>query len=341
MKMAENRQKSSKVKDGIVGLAVADALGVPVEFRSRKVLELCPVEWMRGYGSHNQAPGTWSDDTSLTLCLLDSLSSGTLDLEDIMDKFVQWKNLGKYTPNRKVFDIGIGTSEAILRYLQGIDPILCGGVGEYSKGNGSLMRILPMVFYEEKKWGARGHTAEVLEDVHQVSALTHGHPCCQVACGLYVEIGRRLLEEQEIRKAILGALEATRKHYIADERYKNMLTQYGRLYCSEGEEGQQEKLDQFQQLPREEIRSSGYVVDTLEAAIWCLLTTNNYRECVLKAVNLGDDTDTVAAVTGGLAGIVYKREHIPRVWLTELEKISYIEEICEKYEKGIEEAKEV
>ena len=148
-----------KILGGILGLAVGDALGVPVEFQSRESLRRNPVTDMRGYGTHNQPPGTWSDDTSLTLCLLDSLEKkcdeqwaivGDLpkpDYTDIMHKFLSWAYKGKYTAHNEVFDIGIATRKALQRFRDGTEPLRCGGTSEQDNGNGSLMRMLPIVFY--------------------------------------------------------------------------------------------------------------------------------------------------------------------------------------------------
>ena len=124
----------NRILDGVMGLCVADALGVPVEFNSREKLKANPVTDMRAYGTHNQPSGTWSDDTSMTLCLLDSLSEG-LDYKDVMVKVKSWLTEGKYTPHGEVFDVGIATRQAVSRYMTGVEPLLCGGVGERDNGN--------------------------------------------------------------------------------------------------------------------------------------------------------------------------------------------------------------
>ena len=142
----------NNILSGLMGLCIADALGVPVEFNSRERLKANPVREMRGYGTHNQPIGTWSDDTSMTLCLVDSLSDG-LNYEDIMSKFKAWLVDGDYTPYGDVFDVGIATRQAINRYLSGIGPLNCGGISERDNGNGSLMRILPLLFYIQSFYG--------------------------------------------------------------------------------------------------------------------------------------------------------------------------------------------
>lgn len=139
--------KEEKIIGGILGLAIGDALGVPVEFISRQELRKKPVKEMTGYGTHSQPPGAWSDDTSLTLCLVESLCEAGYDLADTGKKFVRWYREGYWTPFGDVFDIGNATRQAILTLERGIDPALAGLADEWSNGNGSLMRILPASLY--------------------------------------------------------------------------------------------------------------------------------------------------------------------------------------------------
>lgn len=288
----------SKIYDAIMGLAVADALGVPYEFRQRDAFK---ATGMIGYGTHGQPMGTWSDDTSMTLATISSLCEcGEIDLEDIAAAFAQWLKYAHFTPWGEVFDIGRTTQQAILRWLNGYDEDQCGLSGEQDNGNGSLMRILPLAFLECTD-----------RQISEVSALTHAHPVSMDACIIYITIAKNLLHGVPLPDAI----------YLAAG------------YSS---------LPEFDRLPtlwalrREDIRSSGYVVDTLEAALWCLLNTDSYRDCVLTAVNLGDDTDTVAAVAGGLAGIVYGiggARGVPQEWVEKTTRRSLIVSLCEWFDE--------
>ena len=307
---------NKNLRSAILGLAIGDALGVPVEFQSREDLRLNPVVDMRGYGTYNQPEGTWLDDTSMTLCLLDSIAGG-INYNDIMDKFVMWKNYGQYTPYGETFDIGIGTREAILRYENGIECLECGGKSEYDNGNGSLMRILPMAFYIIKKYGYECDTSIIARRVHDVSSLTHGHIRSKIACVIYIMIAIELADGNDIETSVSRGTNRAFKYYSSNN--EDEIENYIKI-----------KSENFKFLKEDEIKSSGYVVDTLEAAIWCLLNTNNYSDCVLKAVNLGSDTDTVAAVAGGLAGIVYGIDNIPSEWLEKLAKRDYIETLCHR-----------
>ena len=176
----------NNILSGIMGLVVADALGVPVEFQDREVLRQNPVKNMRSYGTYNQPAGTWSDDSSMTLALLDSLKDG-LDYKDIMDKFLAWYEEGAYTPHGEMFDIGIATSNALRRYKSGTSPLESGGNSEHDNGNGSLMRISPILFYLEGEFGSDflDHE-ETFELIHNISALTHAHKRSKIACGIYI-----------------------------------------------------------------------------------------------------------------------------------------------------------
>lgn len=307
-----------KILGAVIGLCVADALGVPVEFTSRESLEYSPVTDMRGYGTYSQPPGTWSDDTSMTLCLLDSLKNG-LDYADIMRKFLSWTKKGEYTPYGKVFDVGISTRRALARFARGAEPLECGGIFEHDNGNGSLMRILPLAFYLYASYG-RNFAAggEAFQIIHDTSSLTHAHQRSHIACGIYLSVAVSLFEAPDLAGGIYSGIRDAKKHYENSGGYTGELKHYNRIFGGD-----------FMDLPGETIKSGGYVVETLEAALWCLLNSDSYESCVLKAVNLGEDTDTVAAVAGGLAGIYYGYEAIPEKWISQIARLDYIKGLCD------------
>jgi ADP-ribosyl-[dinitrogen reductase] hydrolase len=314
----ERDEKMEKhILNATMGACVADALGVPVEFENREALIENPVTGMRSFGTHNQKVGTWSDDTSMTLCLIDSLSK-RLDYQDIMTKFLKWINNGEYTAHGKVFDVGNATRKALRRFEGGTSPLDCGGLSENDNGNGSLMRILPILFYINSNYGAEfTQSDEAMNIIHQVSALTHGHKRSLIACGIYISVANMLLEGRNLTDTVETGIYNAVKYYKKHEEFEGELYKYSRLIDKS-----------FSKIPVNNIKSSGYVVDTLEAAIWCLLNTKSYKECVLLAVNLGEDTDTVAAVAGGLAGLYYGYEDIPKEWLCVIAKREYIESMC-------------
>lgn len=312
------------VLGGMLGLAAGDALGVPVEFRSRGFLEKNPVTGMRAFGTHHQPAGTWSDDSSMALCLMDSLCRG-LDYEDMMERFFRWADTGYMTPHGKVFDMGRATYSALARYDQGTPALSCGGGGEHDNGNGSLMRILPMALYLHETLGPDfPEKAEAYEAVHRASMVTHAHPISQMACGIYCAAANALLCGKDIQDGV----ETARAFYRTQPGFAPYLaSKFGRV-----------DVGVLRELPREAVKSSGYVVYTLEAALWCVIHFEQYRACVLEAVNLGDDTDTVGAAAGGLAGLRSGREGIPEEWLSVLAKREEIEALCGEFYRSLRRA---
>lgn len=309
-----------KAKAVMTGHAVADALGVPVEFNMRERLDDNPVTDMTGYGTHNVPKGAWSDDTSMSLCVLESLSKGKIDYDDTMINFGRWYYNGEFTPTDKMFDVGNTCSEAIFRYHSQKMPFNeCGLSDGYSNGNGSLMRIHPTTLFLIHK-NVKKASLEHINIIGDTSALTHAHPRSRLACVIYSFILWELLEKP-CKKSVAKGLRTAEKLV---SRYSGELKEYGELNTF------RRLFDGVEKLERQDIRSGGYVVHTLEAAIWCLLTTESYRECVLKAVNLGDDTDTTAAVAGGLAGALYGYDAIPEEWRNALIRREYIEGLCDK-----------
>lgn len=214
-----------------------------------------------------------------------------------------------WTPRGDVFDIGIATSQAIDRLANGEKPDLAGGFDVSSNGNGSLMRIAPLVFYLLDK-----PINERFEIAKQVSSITHGHIRSVIACFYYLEFARQLFVQRD-------------KFEIYKNLQPEITTHLNALSINPAEIALMDRLlkQNIHHLTGENIFSSGYVLHTLKASIWCLLTTDNYKDAVLKAVNLGEDTDTTAAVTGGLAGLLYGLDNIPSNWINQIAKHDDIE----------------
>lgn len=296
----------NKIKSVMLGHAIGDALGVPVEFKNRKILEDNPVTDMMGFGTYNVPAGCWSDDTSMALCALKSLAKGNIDYDDIMQNFCKWCYDADFTPTGVVFDIGNTCYDAIHTYsVTDLPAARCGRSDERSNGNGSLMRIHPFVLYTYYNGIEDDNT--FVNIISMASALTHAHPCSIDGCIIYAYVLKELLKnplKESVYKGLNKAKNKVNKYY---DRLLN--TDIGAAHQTT-------------------IKSGGYIVDSLEAAIWCLLTTENYQECVLKAVNLGNDTDTVGAIAGGLAGALYEFDSIPNKWLNTLKRKSYIEDMC-------------
>ena len=295
-------------KDILFGVAVGDALGVPVEFMSRESLTQNPVKDMREYGSYFQPKGTWSDDSSLTFCLAEALTE-EFQLQNIANKFIDWLYNNYWTPHGIVFDAGISTRQALSKLKSGTKPELAGGTLESDNGNGSLMRILPLLFYINDK-----PVNERFEIIKKVSSITHAHIRSVIACFYYLEFARKIFNGEE-------KFQAYRNLQFEINSYLNLIS------VPETEIKLFDRLlnKNIYEFPEHEIKSSGYVLHSLEASCWCILRTETYEEAVLKAVNLGGDTDTTAAVTGGLAGLLYGYDAIPKNWIKHLARKQDIE----------------
>jgi ADP-ribosylglycohydrolase len=291
--------KSSRIQAGIWSSIIGDALGVPVEFKSREEIAKDPVTGFRSHGTYDLPEGFWSDDSSLMLCTIENLAEGR-DFETLMAKFEKWLNQGYWTPGGYVFDCGIATSEAISRFSNGETALLCGSIDEYSNGNGSLMRILPFAY----------HLADSDPDtrrkgIFNASAVTHGHSRSKLACWLYAEVIKNLLEG-------LGKAESVDSAHSTIEKWVHQNSAVKEWSHFE------RCTSRIVELPVSGIQSSGYVVHTLEASIYSFLKNDDIWSSLLFSVNLGQDTDTVACVTGGLAGTFYGMDGVDLGWIKRL-----------------------
>ena len=297
----------------MLGVAIGDALGVPYEFKTRLQMKQKPATEMVGFGTYNQQPGTFSDDASLTFCFAETLTH-SFDLQKIAINFLKWYDQGYWTAHGDVFDIGIQTQKAFFNIENGVAPELCGGIDERSNGNGSLMRILPLVFYNFKKT-----KEERFVNTELVSAITHRHIRSVIACFYYLEFANYLIYSID-KFEIYNLLQKEIPDFLRLKGVEESeINKYNRIF--------DKAIYTFDE---DAIQSSGYVVASLEASIWCLLTTNTYQEAVLKAVNLGGDTDTIAAITGGLAALLYGYETIPEKWLNTIAKKDEIIDLGER-----------
>lgn len=308
---------SYKIKDGIIGLAIGDAMGVPGEFKDREELKNNPITDMIDGGIHRQPIGSFSDDTSMTLATMDSIiEKGKIDTEDMAKKFVNWYRNGEYTATNKLFDIGDTTKQALAKFELKIDKAInCGGIGEYDNGNGSLMRILPIVYYLHYKGLLQDK--EIKNLIDDVSSITHKHEISILGCYIYSRYCMFILDGKDKNEAY-NEIKSLNFNMFSDYS----LSKYHRIL-----------REDISILQEKDIFSDGYVVHTLEAVLWLFLNSDDYNNTILKAVNLGHDTDTVAAITGSLLGIYYGFDSINDKWKESLKKYHYIIDMCEEFEK--------
>lgn len=312
LKKCSNGQNQEKVKGGLYGLLIGDALGVPYEFHStgeippyREIEMIPPKDFCRAHVGVGE--GTWSDDGAQALCLLDSLiTCGTFQLKDFSDKLLSWYQEGMWAIDGIVFDIGVQTGEALNAYCSGMPPEKCGLLRPDGKGNGALMRVLPLALWHS------GTDMELIQDAHSQCLITHGNLCNQVCCALYCLVARFLLTGLEFKPALENAVR------ILQNVYQEMPEYEQELEWSIRPDGPWEG------------KGSGYVVDCLRSAFMIMECATSYEEAVKRAILLGDDTDTTACVTGGLAGIAFGFYNIPGRWYNALKGKSAVDSLLRR-----------
>ena len=287
----------SRIIGGVLGLAVGDALGLPWEFMERSEVEARFRGVMVGGGSWDRPPGTWSDDTGQTLALIDAIARGG-GIEDVARALLEWFE-GRYGP---VFDVGLTTRRALERLASGVSPEES---GVKRPSCGSLMRSYPASVYSLCM-----PLEEALDYVHRVGRITHSHPASVLATGLYTIVVRGLFAGLSLRESVAAAGEALRILYTWAPKDVRKAFRY---------------LFNWRDTLRDPGRGSCFAPNTLRAALWSVATGKNFREAVVKAVMLGDDTDTVAAIAGSLAGTIYGATSIPRDYLETLQRRELVE----------------
>lgn len=287
-----------RARGALLGLAVGDALGTTLEFKPKDSYP--PLTGIVGGGPFHLKPGEWTDDTSMALALATSLvDRGGLDERDLMERFCAWAAKGEYSHNGRCFDIGVTVNGALSRFRQSGDPV-AGSTDPQSAGNGSLMRLAPVAilyaFDPERR----------LETARRQSAVTHGAEEAVEACAAYADL---------LAEGIQGWSKAqvfTPRHGWAPEKVARAM--------------RMETLG----WDRRQVRGSGYVIHSLEAALWAVGNANDYREAVLLAANLGEDADTTAAIAGQLAGALWGASGIPEEWLRTLAWRDRITELADR-----------
>jgi ADP-ribosyl-[dinitrogen reductase] hydrolase len=291
----------NRIQGCLLGLAVGDAVGTTLEFKPRD--SYAPLTDMIGGGPFSLNAGEWTDDTSMALCIADSLlACGGFDAVDQMQRYVRWYNEGYRSSNGKCFDIGMTVSSALRQY-ESTGEAMSGDTDPMSAGNGCIMRLAPVPMYFHHDLECAIHTSG------ESSRTTHGAEECVAACQLFGAILWKAINGRSKSEILTGAhlpesmqIELPVKvQAIADGAYSHKM--------------------------RDEVRGNGYVVDALEAALWCFAQTENYRDAVLLAANLGDDADTTAAICGQVAGAYYGRDGMPVAWLNRVTASAELHEL--------------
>jgi ADP-ribosyl-[dinitrogen reductase] hydrolase len=292
-------ERINRARGALLGLAVGDAIGTTVEFMPRGSFPT--LTDMVGGGPFNLLAGQWTDDTSMALCLAASLIDNGFDTQDQMQRYLLWHDEGYMSSNGKCFDIGNATSDALERFRHSGDP-LAGSTRPDSASNGSIMRLAPVPIYFQDT------PEEAIRMSCRQSRTTHQAPECIAACRLFAEVLIRALQGL-MKEAVLAPVQL-------DTSMSSAL-----MLIAAGE---------YKTKPETQIKGSGYVLESLEAAFWCFWQTDNFNDCVLLAANLGDDADTTAAIAGQLAGAFYGESGIPVSWLQKLTMATEIGQMAEQ-----------
>lgn len=314
----KKNKKIDKVWGGIFGLLVGDALGVPYEFHEKKSIPpiarieyIPPLGFSRSYP--DVLPGTWSDDGAQALCLLESLlDCKRFCLEDFAEKILDWYENGRWAVDSTVFDVGVQTGKALTELKFGASPYKIGYLYPDGKGNGALMRVLPLALWS--LWNEEDKEA-LIQNAHTQCLVTHGHVCNQVCCALYCLIASELYQGISFSKAYTNALENLQQYYQEFPEHKYELER-----CISLDEG----------------FGKGYVVDSLRSACMIMRQAESYEEAVKQAVALGNDTDTTACITGGLAGIYFGYKAIPERFIRDLRDKKRVEQLLERMTKHMD-----
>jgi ADP-ribosyl-[dinitrogen reductase] hydrolase len=302
--------KNQRIQGGLIGLLVGDALGVPYEFHDpRDIPAFALIEYEPPIGfarAHQGTPaGTWSDDGAQALCLLASLQlHDRLEPQDLAHRFVNWYGHGYLAVDARVFDVGIQTAKSIRSIQAGTPALQAGSSDQYSQGNGSLMRVLPLALWHG------GSDVELVSLAHDQSKITHGHLVCQVCCAMYCLWARRILEEDE--NAWDLALDALRAIYATQPQHLAVLEEV------------------FRPNAERRVTGTGFVIDSLFSAKWAL-EQGDFETVVKSAISLGNDTDTTACIAGGLAGIRDGLEGIPSRWREALRGQELLEPLMQRW----------
>ena len=314
MALLSNDEYKKLVRAGVIGHAVGDAVGFPMETLTREEARLCPATDMEGLGAHFAPAGSWSEDTSMTIATMQSvIDCDVFDYRDIMKKFCSWWLNNRFTPADSIIAINEACSEALNNfYYHALDPVQCGDKREEGNNNNAIMRILPVAYACHRK-GFTGF--ERYDLVRNVASLTNAHEVNIMGCHIYVDFICHLLDGVKPFDAYALIQKGDYSRY--DDK---TVRSYRRIL--EGD---------IANLLEKEIESDNNVVHALEASLWSLLNTDCYRSATLCAANLGCDADTVGAITGSMAGIAYGYDAIPQTWLNKLKKRDYLLDICDNF----------
>lgn len=306
-----------KYLDGLMGFVIGDTMGVPLRFKTREELLVNPITKMIGNGTYQLPAGVWSDNTSMLIATIDSINNKNgIDYNDIALNYIAFKNHARYTALNEVFDINITNSNAILKFdEERVNPCLCGLDDVKSNDNGALMYVLPIAYYALEN---KLDDDQIYQLVCNLSSITHRHEISIMGSLIYVRYVMYLLDGKDKYTAYNMVKKIDYSMFSDDTK-----AYYNRLLNED-----------ISHLTINDIKSNSYVFYTLEAAIWVLLKSENFKEAIIGAINLGEDTSAVGAITGAMSGITYGYDTIPVEWIDNIARKDYLMDIFEEFSEN-------
>ena len=304
-----------RVKEGIIGCAIGDALGVSSKGHSRDYLLDHPVLKMTPSIKKGIPKGAWSDSTSLMLATTDAIIKRNINYNYIAENCVSWFTSNKYCSVGEAFGIGNTTLKALIKFTKRENEAYECGLSEYNNnGNSALKMMLPLAFYFTAK---KSSDKEIYDTVKKVCSITHRHQISLCACYIYVNYIIFLLNGNNK----FGSLKLLKS--LDYSMFSNKVLAYFSPIL----------FGNISELDIDEIASTSFVVDTLNSTLWCFIQSTNFKDCILATANIGDDTSSIGALCGAMAGIYYGTNKIPASWINDLRKKEYLVNISEEYEK--------
>ena len=306
-----------KSKDGIIGMAVGEAMGIPVDFIERDKMLENPVLEMKEYGTFNKPIGTWSSDTAMCLATMDSITNCFgISTEDMGNRYIDWMEKGKYSASGERFDIGRTSMIAISRFEKTHEPAQCGSMAEDSNENDCLTRMIPIAYYAHAN---RLNQNAIYELVRKVALLTHAHEISVLGCYIFVIYAMKLMD----KKSKFDAYQELKKANYS-QFSRSSIEKYVRILRKD-----------IASLPMEAITTDNGIVETLEAVFWVFLNTSNFNQAIIGGINLGGDASTLGACLGALAGISFGVKSMNPEWRIDLKRYTYISRLCEKFDESL------
>lgn len=299
----------NRIYGAIIGAVVGDARGLPFEFKEKGTIKKRHINKPKDLGFFNQPLGTWSDDSSMIFCTMHSMLQG-YNYIDIGDTFCKWKYEAFWTPYGILFDIGGTTAKAIMHINLRKDY---NGINDENNcGNGSLMRIIPILFY------IKDNRDDRFKIIREVSSLTHSNIICVIACSIYLELCLNILDGHEKKAAYIKMQKNIKEEF---KEYSNELSLFSNIL-------------EFNiwDIDKSKLSGSGYVIHTLESSLYSFMKYNSYSKIIKNVILIGEDTDTTACISGGIAGLYYGYNRIPKKWINSIVKKDEIFKLIEDFE---------